>query len=45
MKRNKARFVCKGYAQVEGVDFEETSAPVERLEAIRMFLKKKKKKN
>ena len=36
--RNKARLVCKGYAQVEGVDFEETSAPVERLEAIRMFL-------
>jgi hypothetical protein len=36
--RNKARLVCKGYAQVEGVDFEETFAPVARLEAIRMFL-------
>ena len=36
--RNKARLVCKGYAQVEGVDYEETFAPVARLEAIRMFL-------
>ena len=36
--RNKSRLVCKGYAQVEGVDYEETFAPVARLEAIRMFL-------
>ena len=36
--RNKARLVCKGYAQQEGIDFEETFAPVARLEAIRMFL-------
>ena len=36
--RNKARLVCKGYDQVEGIDFEETFAPVARLEAIRMFL-------
>eukprot|EP00253_Pinus_taeda_P025727 PITA_25727 len=36
--RNKARLVCKGYAQQEGIDFEETLAPVSRLEAIRMFL-------
>ena len=36
--RNKARLVCKGYAQVEGIDFDETFAPVARLEAIRMFL-------
>ena len=33
--RNKARLVCKGYAQVEGIDFEETYALVERLEEIR----------
>ena len=38
MIRNKARLVRKGYAQVEGVDFEENFAPVARLEAIRMFL-------
>ena len=36
--RNKARLVCKGYAQVEGIDFDEKFAPVARMEAIRMFL-------
>jgi hypothetical protein len=36
--RNKAILVCKGYEQVEGRDFDETFAPVARLEAIRMFL-------
>jgi hypothetical protein len=30
--------VCKGYAQVEGQDFDENFTPVARLEAIRMFL-------
>nr|GFA35434.1 copia protein [Tanacetum cinerariifolium] len=32
--RNKSRLVAKGYAQKEGVDFEESFAPVARLEAI-----------
>eukprot|EP00253_Pinus_taeda_P028397 PITA_28397 len=36
--RNKAKLVCKGYAQQEGIDFEENFAPVAILEAIRMFL-------
>jgi len=36
--RNKARLVCKGYAQQEGIEFEETFALVAGLEAIRMFL-------
>ena len=36
--RNKARLVCKGYSQVEGIDLEETFTPIARLEAIRMFL-------
>ena len=37
--------VCKGYAQVEGIYFEETYAPVARLEAIRMFLALSSHKN
>jgi hypothetical protein len=36
--KNKVRLVCKGYSQVEGIDFEDTFAPVARLEAIIMFL-------
>ena len=36
--RNKARLVAKGYAQEEGIDFDETFAPITRLESIRMFL-------
>ena len=36
--RNKARLVAQGYTQVEGLDFEETYAPVARLEAIRIWL-------
>jgi len=36
--RNKARLVSKGYNQEEGIDFDETYAPVARLEAVRLFL-------
>ncbi|GKA14899.1 retrovirus-related pol polyprotein from transposon TNT 1-94 [Tanacetum coccineum] len=36
--RNKARLVAKGYAQKEGIDFEESFAPVARLEAVRLFI-------
>nr|GFA69190.1 hypothetical protein [Tanacetum cinerariifolium] len=36
--RNKSRLVAKGYAQKEGVDFEESFAHVARLEAVRLFI-------
>ena len=32
--RNKARFLCKRYARVEGIDFEETFSLVARMEEI-----------
>nr|GFA58449.1 hypothetical protein [Tanacetum cinerariifolium] len=35
---NKARLVARGYRQEEGIDFEESFAPIARLEAIRIFL-------
>jgi hypothetical protein len=38
VKRNKARLVAKGYAEAIGLDFEETFAPVARLESIRILL-------
>nr|GEV03375.1 hypothetical protein [Tanacetum cinerariifolium] len=36
--RNKARLVAKGHAREEGIDFEESFAPVARLEAVRIFV-------
>ncbi|KAG9444345.1 hypothetical protein H6P81_015685 [Aristolochia fimbriata] len=36
--KNKARLVSQGYTQVEGVDFDETFAPVARLESIRLLI-------
>nr|GEX12562.1 hypothetical protein [Tanacetum cinerariifolium] len=35
---NKARLVARGYRQEDGIDFENSFAPVARLEAIRIFL-------
>ncbi|GKA73762.1 retrovirus-related pol polyprotein from transposon TNT 1-94 [Tanacetum coccineum] len=36
--QNKSRLVSKGYGQEEGIDFEESFAPVARLEAVRIFV-------
>nr|GFB23346.1 retrovirus-related Pol polyprotein from transposon TNT 1-94 [Tanacetum cinerariifolium] len=36
--KNKARLVARGYRQEEVIEFEESFAPVARLEAIRIFL-------
>ncbi|GJR04945.1 retrovirus-related pol polyprotein from transposon TNT 1-94 [Tanacetum coccineum] len=36
--RNKSRLVAKGYGQEKGIDFEESFAPVARLEAVRIFM-------
>ncbi|GKB49739.1 retrovirus-related pol polyprotein from transposon TNT 1-94 [Tanacetum coccineum] len=35
---NKARLIGKGYGQKEGIDFEESFAPVARLEVVRLFV-------
>jgi hypothetical protein len=36
--RNKARLMAKGYSQVEGLDIDETYAPIARLESIWILL-------
>ena len=36
--KNKVRLTVQGYSQEEGIDFEETYAPVAKLEAIKILL-------
>ncbi|GKF37066.1 retrovirus-related pol polyprotein from transposon TNT 1-94 [Tanacetum coccineum] len=43
--KNKARLVAKGFRQEEGIDFEESFAPVARIEAIRIFIENAAHKN
>ncbi|GJR94057.1 retrovirus-related pol polyprotein from transposon TNT 1-94 [Tanacetum coccineum] len=43
--KNKARLVRKAYRQEEGIDFEESFAPVARIEAIRIFIANAASKN
>ena len=35
---NKSRLVAQGYTQVEGIDFDESFAPMVRLESIRILI-------
>ncbi|GKA76820.1 putative ribonuclease H-like domain-containing protein [Tanacetum coccineum] len=43
--KNKARLVAQGFRQEEGIDFEESFAPVARIEAIRIFIANDAAKN
>ncbi|GKC03930.1 retrovirus-related pol polyprotein from transposon TNT 1-94 [Tanacetum coccineum] len=43
--KNKVRLVAKGYRQEEGIDFEESFAPVACIEAIRIFIANVANKN
>ncbi|GJV82534.1 retrovirus-related pol polyprotein from transposon TNT 1-94 [Tanacetum coccineum] len=43
--KNKARLVSQGFRQEEGIDFEESFAPVARVEAIRIFITNAANKN
>nr|GEV02249.1 retrovirus-related Pol polyprotein from transposon TNT 1-94 [Tanacetum cinerariifolium] len=43
--KNKTRLVAKGYRQDERIDFEESFAPVVRIEAIRIFIANAASKN
>ncbi|GJY67363.1 retrovirus-related pol polyprotein from transposon TNT 1-94 [Tanacetum coccineum] len=43
--KNKARLVAKGYRQEDEIDFEESFAPVARIEAIRIFIANAASKN
>ncbi|GKF93446.1 retrovirus-related pol polyprotein from transposon TNT 1-94, partial [Tanacetum coccineum] len=43
--KNKARLVAQGFKQEKGIDFEESFAPVARIEAIRIFIANAAHKN
>ena len=38
IEKYKARFVARGFSQVEGVDYDETFAPVARYTSIRSII-------
>ena len=38
IEKYKARFVARGFSQKEGIDYEETFAPVERYTSIRTIM-------
>ncbi|GJX26422.1 retrovirus-related pol polyprotein from transposon TNT 1-94 [Tanacetum coccineum] len=43
--KNKARLVAKGYHQEDGIDFEESFAPIARIEAIKILIANAANKN
>nr|GEW07805.1 integrase, catalytic region, zinc finger, CCHC-type, peptidase aspartic, catalytic [Tanacetum cinerariifolium] len=43
--KNKARLVAQGFRQEEGINFEESFAPVARIKAIRIFVANATNKN
>ncbi|GJY66803.1 retrovirus-related pol polyprotein from transposon TNT 1-94 [Tanacetum coccineum] len=43
--KNKARLVAQGFRQEEGIDFEESFAPVARIKAIQIFITNAANKN
>nr|GEZ05500.1 integrase, catalytic region, zinc finger, CCHC-type, peptidase aspartic, catalytic [Tanacetum cinerariifolium] len=43
--KNKARLVAQGFLQEKGIDFEESLAPIARIEAIRIFVANAANKN
>ncbi|GKD28975.1 retrovirus-related pol polyprotein from transposon TNT 1-94, partial [Tanacetum coccineum] len=43
--KNKARLLAQGFRQEEGIDFEESFAPIARIEAIRIFVANAATKN
>ncbi|GKE56067.1 retrovirus-related pol polyprotein from transposon TNT 1-94 [Tanacetum coccineum] len=45
VQKNKDRLVAQGFRQEEGIDFEESFAPVSRIEAIRIFVANAAHKN
>jgi hypothetical protein len=38
IERHEMRFVARGFSQVEGIDYEETSPPLARYTSIRMII-------
>lgn len=38
VEKHKARFVARGFSQVEGIEYDETFAPIARCSSIRSML-------
>jgi len=38
VERFKAKIVAKGYSQIEGLDYDETFAPVTRYDSLRLII-------